>query len=202
VSKNKVPRADAGQGRRTNTPRLLEINAPSQVPMRRGARHLGARCLSQCQPRCPRGARPPARSRRRALAGAPQGWPARVWLGRLRSRLHHRRRRDAARAVRDAQGDAGSLLKRAAPCVSTSISRPSVRPCSHNACKMGLEGIVSKRKDSTYRSGRSPHWGREAPVFAQSTFPGPSVSPAVFQNCSGWDFSYVGNPTDIVPACA
>jgi len=26
------------------------------------------------------------------------------------------------------------------------------------ACKMGLEGIVSKRKDSTYRSGRSPDW--------------------------------------------
>jgi len=27
-----------------------------------------------------------------------------------------------------------------------------------HACKMGLEGIVSKRKDSHYRSGRSPHW--------------------------------------------
>ena len=26
------------------------------------------------------------------------------------------------------------------------------------ACKMGLEGIVSKRKDSMYRSGRSPDW--------------------------------------------
>jgi bifunctional non-homologous end joining protein LigD len=26
------------------------------------------------------------------------------------------------------------------------------------ACKLGLEGIVSKRKDSRYRSGRSPHW--------------------------------------------
>jgi len=26
------------------------------------------------------------------------------------------------------------------------------------ACKLGLEGIVSKRKDSTYRSGRSPDW--------------------------------------------
>jgi bifunctional non-homologous end joining protein LigD len=24
--------------------------------------------------------------------------------------------------------------------------------------KMGLEGIVSKRKDSRYSSGRSPHW--------------------------------------------
>ena len=28
----------------------------------------------------------------------------------------------------------------------------SITPCT------GLEGIVSKRKDSRYRSGRSPHW--------------------------------------------
>jgi hypothetical protein len=27
-----------------------------------------------------------------------------------------------------------------------------------HACKIGLEGIVSKRKDSAYRSGRSPDW--------------------------------------------
>jgi ATP-dependent DNA ligase len=27
-----------------------------------------------------------------------------------------------------------------------------------HACKMGLEGIVSKRKDSRYRSGRSSDW--------------------------------------------
>ena len=27
-----------------------------------------------------------------------------------------------------------------------------------HACQMGLEGIVSKRKGSTYRSGRSPDW--------------------------------------------
>jgi ATP-dependent DNA ligase len=27
-----------------------------------------------------------------------------------------------------------------------------------HACKMGLEGIVSKRKASLYRSGRSPDW--------------------------------------------
>jgi bifunctional non-homologous end joining protein LigD len=26
------------------------------------------------------------------------------------------------------------------------------------ACKLGLEGIVSNRKDSPYRSGRSPDW--------------------------------------------
>jgi bifunctional non-homologous end joining protein LigD len=27
-----------------------------------------------------------------------------------------------------------------------------------HACKLGLEGIVAKRKDSAYRSGRSPDW--------------------------------------------
>src|SRR5262249_3140841 len=27
-----------------------------------------------------------------------------------------------------------------------------------HACKLGLEGVVSKRKDSMYRSGRSPDW--------------------------------------------
>jgi bifunctional non-homologous end joining protein LigD len=27
-----------------------------------------------------------------------------------------------------------------------------------HACKLGLQGIVSKRKDSPYRSGRSPDW--------------------------------------------
>ena len=27
-----------------------------------------------------------------------------------------------------------------------------------HACKLGLECVVSKRKDSPYRSGRSPYW--------------------------------------------
>jgi len=31
-------------------------------------------------------------------------------------------------------------------------------PVFAHACRMGLEGIVSKRKDSCYRSGRSPDW--------------------------------------------
>ena len=26
------------------------------------------------------------------------------------------------------------------------------------ACKMGIEGLVSKRRDRPYRAGRSPHW--------------------------------------------
>jgi bifunctional non-homologous end joining protein LigD len=33
-----------------------------------------------------------------------------------------------------------------------------------HACKMGLEGIVSKRKDSPYRSGRSPDWLKMNPT--------------------------------------
>jgi bifunctional non-homologous end joining protein LigD len=47
-------------------------------------------------------------------------------------------------------------------------ARPGIRFNEHlegdgptvfaHACKMGLEGIVSKRKDSVYRSGRSPDW--------------------------------------------
>jgi bifunctional non-homologous end joining protein LigD len=28
----------------------------------------------------------------------------------------------------------------------------------HHACKLGLEGVVSKRRNSPYGSGRSPHW--------------------------------------------
>ena len=26
------------------------------------------------------------------------------------------------------------------------------------ACRMGLEGLVSKRRDPPYRAGRCPHW--------------------------------------------
>jgi bifunctional non-homologous end joining protein LigD len=47
-------------------------------------------------------------------------------------------------------------------------ARPGIRFNEHvegdgatifaHACKMGLEGIVSKRKGSPYRSGRSPDW--------------------------------------------
>ena len=47
-------------------------------------------------------------------------------------------------------------------------ARPDIRFNEHiegdgptvfaHACKLGLEGIVSKRKDSAYHSGRSPDW--------------------------------------------
>ena len=38
-----------------------------------------------------------------------------------------------------------------------SISRATARLSFAHACKMGLD-IVSKHKDSAYRSGRSPDW--------------------------------------------
>jgi bifunctional non-homologous end joining protein LigD len=62
-------------------------------------------------------------------------------------------------------------------------ARPGIRFNEHiegdgptvfaHACKMGLEGIVSKRKDSDYRSGRSPDWLKmknpDAPAVTRET---------------------------------
>ena len=38
------------------------------------------------------------------------------------------------------------------------LERPEGAVVFQHACKMGLEGIVSKRLGSRYRSGRSPDW--------------------------------------------
>jgi bifunctional non-homologous end joining protein LigD len=52
-----------------------------------------------------------------------------------------------------------SLLKRAASGLGLNEHIETDGPTVFaHACKMGLEGIVSKRKTSTYRSGRSPDW--------------------------------------------
>jgi bifunctional non-homologous end joining protein LigD len=52
-----------------------------------------------------------------------------------------------------------SVLRRAVPGVRMNEHIEADGPTVFaHACKMGLEGIVSKRKDSTYRSGRSPDW--------------------------------------------
>jgi bifunctional non-homologous end joining protein LigD len=52
-----------------------------------------------------------------------------------------------------------SLLRRAAPGLRLNEHLEEDGPVVfHHACKLGLEGIVSKRRDSRYRSGRSPHW--------------------------------------------
>ena len=36
-----------------------------------------------------------------------------------------------------------------------------------HACMMGLEGLVSKHRESTYRGGRSPRWIKVNPAFAR-----------------------------------
>ena len=41
--------------------------------------------------------------------------------------------------------------------VSDHIVEPGDVVCRH-ACQLGLEGVVSKRLGSPYRSGRSRHW--------------------------------------------
>jgi bifunctional non-homologous end joining protein LigD len=52
-----------------------------------------------------------------------------------------------------------SLLKRAALGLRLNAHIEADGPTVFaHACKMGLEGIVSKRKTSAYRSGRSPDW--------------------------------------------
>jgi bifunctional non-homologous end joining protein LigD len=38
------------------------------------------------------------------------------------------------------------------------LEHPDGAEVFHHACRMGLEGIVSKRLGSCYRSGRSPDW--------------------------------------------
>jgi bifunctional non-homologous end joining protein LigD len=52
-----------------------------------------------------------------------------------------------------------SVLARAAPGLRLNEHLEADGPdVFDHACMLGLEGIVSKRKDSQYRSGRSPHW--------------------------------------------
>jgi ATP-dependent DNA ligase len=53
-----------------------------------------------------------------------------------------------------------SMLAKAAPGLrfNAHIEHDDGEMIFRHACKMGLEGIVSKRKDSAYRSGRSPDW--------------------------------------------
>jgi bifunctional non-homologous end joining protein LigD len=52
-----------------------------------------------------------------------------------------------------------SLIKRAGPGIRLSehLDGDGALAFQH-ACRMGLEGIVAKRRDRPYRSGRSPDW--------------------------------------------
>jgi len=52
-----------------------------------------------------------------------------------------------------------NVIERAAPALRLNEHLDEDGPLVfEHACKLGLEGIVSKRKDSRYTSGRSPHW--------------------------------------------
>jgi bifunctional non-homologous end joining protein LigD len=60
-----------------------------------------------------------------------------------------------------------------------------------HACKLGLEGIVSKRKDSPYRSGRTADW-----IKVKNP-----ASPAVKRDAEGFDWGSVDVPAPVqVPA--
>src|SRR5436190_1804872 len=62
--------------------------------------------------------------------------------------------------VHEIKHDLGKLLRWAAQSglqFNEHIAEPGDIVFRH-ACKMGLEGIVSKRLGSRYRSGRSPDW--------------------------------------------
>jgi bifunctional non-homologous end joining protein LigD len=52
------------------------------------------------------------------------------------------------------------VLARAAPGLRLNehLDEEDGPPVFQHACQLGLEGIVSKRGDSPYNSGRSPHW--------------------------------------------
>ena len=53
-----------------------------------------------------------------------------------------------------------SLLRKGKPGVRLNehIAHSNGAAVFHHACKLGAEGIVSKRLGSRYRSGRSPDW--------------------------------------------
>ena len=74
--------------------------------------------------------------------------------------LETRRRGPTAGAIRDAQGDSRQPPTQGQPGVRLNehIAHPNGAAVFHHACKLGAEGIVSKRLGSRYRSGRSPDW--------------------------------------------
>jgi hypothetical protein len=66
-----------------------------------------------------------------------------------------------AGADRGSQGDTGEHPSQGPNTVvrlNEHLEHPEGTVVFQHACKMGLEGIVSKRLGSRYRSGRSPDW--------------------------------------------
>ena len=70
------------------------------------------------------------------------------------------RHRYAPGADRGAEGNAGQHLAQEPTrrAINEHLEHPDGIAVFQHACKMGLEGIVSKRLGSRYRSGRSPDW--------------------------------------------
>jgi bifunctional non-homologous end joining protein LigD len=68
-----------------------------------------------------------------------------------------------------------SMLRKNRPGVRLNehLEHPEGAVVLQHACQMGLEGIVSKRLGSRYRSGRSPDWLKfknpEAPAVKRET---------------------------------
>src|SRR5271166_2010104 len=68
--------------------------------------------------------------------------------------------RETRAGLQTKQATLASLLARAAPGLrfNEHLDEADGPLVFQHACKLGLEGIVSKRRDSRYRSGRSPDW--------------------------------------------
>jgi ATP-dependent DNA ligase len=61
------------------------------------------------------------------------------------------------RANHIGEDDLLTLFRHVSALGETNVTTPNEIVFEH-ACKLGCEGIVSKRLGSPYRSGRSPHW--------------------------------------------
>ena len=87
--------------------------------------------------------------------------PGPVALPRVRSALSARASISRRRRCSSARRCCRQVLAGLPPArrsASASISRPTGPTMLEHACRLGLEGIISKRKDLPYRSGRGEHW--------------------------------------------
>jgi bifunctional non-homologous end joining protein LigD len=68
--------------------------------------------------------------------------------------------RDLRRPLEVRKATLASVLAKAGPGLRLNerLEHDNGEVVFRHACKLGLEGIVSKRKGSPYRSGRSPDW--------------------------------------------
>ena len=92
----------------------------------------------------------------------------------LRLRYPGERRRGSPQAAaQHAQDNLARLLARRVDGIFLSdFEQGEIGPdLFRHACLLGLEGLVSKHRESTYRAGRSPHWikvkNRQHPAFSR-----------------------------------